>query len=129
MVVPVPEANGGRILVVDDDPMVRTFVVFALEDANYDVVEASDGAEALELIAGTAAFDALVTDIRMPNVDGWTLAERARELRPDLPVLYVSGWTDVDPRPVQGSKALGKPFSGPQLVTQVRSLLAQSTLQ
>ena len=107
--------SGKRILVVDDEAFVRYTVADEFEHAGCSVVEAADGAEALTALAAGDAFDLMVTDIRMPGFDGWTLAERARELWPALPVLYVSGFSGVDPRPVPGGEFLSKPFLPAQL--------------
>lgn len=107
--------SGKRVLVVDDEAFVRYTVADELEHAGCSVVEAADGAEALDVLAAGDPFDLMVTDIRMPGFDGWTLAERARELRPGLPVLYVSGFSGVDPRPVPGGEFLSKPFLPAQL--------------
>src|SRR3712207_1744297 len=108
--------DGRRVLVADDEPMVRFMIVDELEHQGCRVEEAADGEEALKAIERGQPFDLIVTDVRMPRLDGWTLAERARDLRPDLPVLYVTGYTDVEARPVPGAEVLGKPFRPTQLV-------------
>ena len=87
------------------------------------VIEAADGVAALDRLRSGDAFDLLVTDIRMPHLDGWTLAERARALRPELPILCVTGWSDVAPRPVAGSEVLGKPFRTADLIPAAARLL------
>jgi CheY-like chemotaxis protein len=65
----------------------------------------------------------MVTDVRMPRMDGWTLAEQARELRPDLPVVYITGYSD-ELRPVQGATVLAKPFRPANLLAAAGRLLA-----
>lgn len=117
------DLRGKRILVAEDEAMIRLVLVEEFESAGSAVSEASNGAAALDLLRGEAAFDLLVTDIRMPHLDGWTLAEQARALRPDLPVLYVTGWSDVEPRPVAGGEVLGKPFRTAELVPAAARLL------
>ena len=117
------ELHGKRILVADDDAMVRFILTDELELAGCTVTDAVDGEAALTILSGGAEFDLLVTDIRMPKLDGWTLAEQARQLRPNLPVLYVTGWSDVDPRAVPGSEVLSKPFRPAQLVMAAARLL------
>jgi CheY-like chemotaxis protein len=107
--------SGKRVLIVDDEPFIRYTVADELEHAGWLVVEAADGAEAIDVLETGDAIDLMVTDIRMPGFDGWTLAERARELRPGLPILYVSGFSGVDPRPVPGGEFLPKPFLPAQL--------------
>ena len=87
--------------------MVRQLQVDLLEDAGCIVTEACDGADALSKLAGTSV-DLLLTDIRMPQLDGWTLAERARALWPTLPVSgelenYVTLATGSHPQRTDGS--------------------------
>lgn len=76
-----------RILVVEDDPLVREFVVEALRDQGYHVIHAANGEEALSWCRQRVA-DVLVTDIQLPGtIGGWQIAERCREHDPDLPVI------------------------------------------
>lgn len=91
-----------RILLVEDDPLVREPVVEALREEGYDVIHASNGEEALAWCKRRVA-DVLITDIRLPGqVDGWQIAERCREHDPDLPVIYATGFSPVQPyRPRQ----------------------------
>jgi CheY-like chemotaxis protein len=104
------EATRKRALVVDDEEMVREIVVWALEDMGFDVVGASSGDQAVDLL-GRDAIDLLLTDIRMPGgIDGWTLAEKARAVMPDLPVIYVSGYSHEPPRMTKGSVFVQKPL-------------------
>lgn len=112
-----------RVLVVEDEVLVRFVTIATLEDAGYSVIEASDGTEALQALAG-ADVALLVTDVRMPHLDGWTLAERARELHPKLAVLYMTGWSDAEPRPVPGSSVLSKPVMPERLIEAAERLLA-----
>ena|SRR3712207_5794573 len=116
--------SGRRVLVVEDDAMVRFMLVDEFEHQGCRVDEAADGAEALEAVSGEGAFDLMITDIRMPRLDGWTLAERARELRPELPVIYVTGFTDVAARPVPGGTVIGKPFRPSDLVAAAERMIA-----
>jgi CheY-like chemotaxis protein len=111
-----------RILVVEDDPLVRELVVEALREEGFDVIHARDGEEALEWCRRLVA-DALVTDVRLPGkVDGWQIAERCREHDPDLPVIYATGYSPVQPRPVPGSRFLQKPYNPDQIVQAVRQM-------
>jgi CheY-like chemotaxis protein len=99
-----------RVLVVEDEDMVREIVTWAIEDLGFDVVGASSGEEAVGLL-GSADVDLLLTDIRMPGaVDGWTLGERARAVMPDLPIIYVSGYSHEPPRMLARSVFLQKPL-------------------
>jgi CheY-like chemotaxis protein len=99
-----------RVLVVEDEEMVREIVVWLLEDMGFEVVGASSGDQAVGLF-GKDAIDLLLTDIRMPGgIDGWTLAEKARALMPDLPIIYVSGYSHEPPRMTKGSIFVQKPL-------------------
>jgi CheY-like chemotaxis protein len=114
-----------RALVADDEPFVRMLMVETLEDAGYHVLEACDGVEALRLINDPDNIDLVVTDLNMPGCDGAEVAKRARERHPTVPVLFVSGRSDLiaasgAPAPY-GS--LPKPFTMTELERAVGSLL------
>ncbi|QQO16858.1 response regulator [Bradyrhizobium diazoefficiens] len=110
------------VLLVEDDPLIREFVVEALREAGYHVIHASTGEEALAWCKRHAA-DVLGTDIRLPGeVDGWQIAERCREHDPDLPVIYATGFSPTTPRPVPGSRTLRKPFHPDEIVRMVKEL-------
>jgi CheY-like chemotaxis protein len=87
------EPSRSRILVVEDEPSVREVVLAILSDT-YDVVAASNGMEALGLLTEDGGFDLLFTDIVMPHLNGFELAREAKRLRPDLQVLYGSGFAE-----------------------------------
>jgi DNA-binding response OmpR family regulator len=113
-----------RVLVVEDDPLIREFVVEALREEGFDVIHAADGEQALAW-CGRRAADVLVTDVRLPGkVDGWQIAERCREHHPELPVIYTTGFSPVAPRPVAGSLLLQKPFHPDEIVRAVRQVTA-----
>ncbi len=81
-----------RILLAEDEMLIRELAAEDLEEAGYEVVTTATGDEALALLEGGTRFDVLFTDIRMPGqVDGLELARRARTLLPDLPVIYATG--------------------------------------
>ena len=111
-----------RILVVEDDPLIREFVVEALRDEGHFVIHAANGEQALEWCRKRIA-DVLITDIRLPGeVDGWKIAECCREFDPDLPVIYATGYSPVDARPVPGSLCLRKPYHPADMVRAVQDL-------
>ena len=118
-----------RILVVDDDEDVLDLAVLVLEDQGFDIVQARSGAEALELLAHDPAIALLFTDVMMPGMDGFTLAERARTARPDLKVLYTTGYsrilTDAPDRRIFG-KIVGKPWRPEQLRAEIDEALRQA---
>ncbi|MDB5644213.1 MAG: response regulator receiver protein [Hyphomicrobiales bacterium] len=120
------EANP-LILVVEDEEIVREIVCLDLAEAGFAVLEAASGDEAIVLLrnrsAGEDAVDLLFTDIRMPGtLDGWTLAEQARDLAPGLGVIYASGHITRPERAVPGSIFLSKPYRTANLLESLRRL-------
>jgi CheY-like chemotaxis protein len=96
--------------------------VEALEYGGFDVIQAATGEEALQHCRDAIA-DILFTDIRLPGtVTGGDIAEHCRERKPDLSVIYATGYTHVEPRPVPGSLLFQKPYHPAQVVTAIRSL-------
>ncbi|MEX3016379.1 hybrid sensor histidine kinase/response regulator [Gymnodinialimonas hymeniacidonis] len=91
---PVAQGNGETILVVEDEFMLLSMMTDLLEKLDYDVVTASSGQEALEKIEAGEHIDLLLTDVVMPGkLGGFELARLSREIQPDLPVVYMSGYT------------------------------------
>jgi two-component system cell cycle sensor histidine kinase/response regulator CckA len=112
-----------RILVVDDELIVRSWIARLLREEGYAVEIATDGAEALRLAQETPdEFDLVVTDVRMPQMDGWQLGRRVREEWPGLPVLYISGY-DVHQSAPGPHAFLRKPFEADDLLRRVAELL------
>ncbi|QOZ32835.1 response regulator [Bradyrhizobium sp. CCBAU 53421] len=110
------------ILVVEDDPLVREFVVETLREESYHVIPAADGEEALKWCRQRIA-NLLITDVKLSGpFDGWQVAELCRELDPQLPVVYATGFSPVSPRPVPGSLVLQKPYHPDELINAVRKL-------
>jgi len=99
------------ILLVEDEPLLREVTSEDLQDLGFDTECARDGEEAIEFLDSEQSFVALITDIRMPGpCDGWQLAERARAKRPGIPVIYLSGYSDDGPEPVEGAVYVRKPY-------------------
>lgn len=84
-----------RVLVIDDDPFVRRFLAAALEAEGYVVTTADDGAPGLDLLRDNA-FEVVISDIQMPGVDGLSLIAALKEVKPDLPIVVLSGTKELD---------------------------------
>ncbi|HEY0646972.1 CHASE3 domain-containing protein [Phenylobacterium sp.] len=130
----LPHAKDGEIvLVVEDDERVRHLSVDALRELGYTVVQASDAAQALTVLALQPRVDLLFTDVVMPDLDGRRLADRAREARPDLKVLYTTGYTRnaiVHNGMLDADVAfIAKPFTIEQIAQKVRQVLDAAPAQ
>ena len=113
------------ILVVDDDVSMLTLTATILRRVGHQVLTARDGLEALEALNENPGIALLLTDIKMPRIDGFKLADMAKVHHPDLKVLYVTGFADdVSTKPgVHHGKILEKPYVPQQLREEVRLLL------
>jgi|SRR6476469_7114003 CheY-like chemotaxis protein len=118
------------VLVVEDEQLLREMVEPALADAGYSVLLAHNGSEALKYLeereSEEAALRALVTDVQLgPGPSGWEIAKRARELHPEIPVVYVTGAAAAEwpSKGVPNSLIIQKPFAPAQVVTAVSQLL------
>ena len=124
---PPESLNGERILIVEDRDVVRELARDVLEASGFDVVAVAGGREALEEVAAGVPFDLLLTDVVMPEMSGPDLAVELRAGRPELPVLYMSGYTDdvLGAQEISQTRTafLRKPFGNAELVTAVRVLL------
>ena len=112
------------ILVVEDEPDLRLFVSQALAQEGFKVIEAESGPEALIILQENPNIHLLFTDITMPGgIDGFELAHRAKQLRPDLRVIYTTGYVKELPWGQHGvgyGPMLPKPFRNENLVAEVR---------
>ncbi len=121
--LPHPGGSRGRVLVVDDEPIVLMFIARLLEEAGYQVETAMNGVEGLRMAEDNPAmFDLVITDIRMPALDGWELGRRLGQRRRSLPVLYVSGY-DLEQSAPNPARFLRKPFEPAELLERVAGLL------
>jgi PAS domain S-box-containing protein len=133
-VTPVPQVVVGRgpdtgvetILLVEDEEAIRRFLERTLGQLGYTVRSAATGDEALDLVAVKGLVpDLLVTDVQMPGIQGPDLARRLRALRPGLPTLFISGYSEelVDRAEGDTARVLEKPFDGESLAAAVREAL------
>jgi CheY-like chemotaxis protein len=114
------------VLVVEDEPLLRMIAVEVLRDAGYDVLEAGDGMEALEVLRQSTA-DLLMTDIQMPRMNGYQLVEVAMARWPQMRILLVTGYARETVPPSIASAALHtlqKPFEIDRLPKLIGTLLA-----
>lgn len=120
-------SSPARILVVEDDPSIRETIVELLQEDGYAVDSASNGAEALERLAGDAAPSLILLDLMMPVMDGWTFrsAQRRDPRLAEIPVLVISAGHGADTRSVSAlgvSGFLPKPFDVDTLMENVHRL-------
>ena len=133
LLMPVEKTdNFETVLVVEDEDIVRDLVCEVLEDQGYDVMCARDGLEALNMAeAFDGAIHLLVTDVIMPHMNGHELAGKLSQLRPDMKILYVSGYSDneigdhglLDPR----YELLQKPFTPQTLARKIREVIREGS--
>jgi len=124
-----PRGQGETILIVEDDTTVRLIMSDALKDLGYEVLEASDARPAIPLLQSERRIDLMVSDVVLPHIDGKKLAEIARAARPDLRILFVTGYAQnaafrgdfLDP----GMDMLTKPFALDALAARVRMLIEE----
>jgi DNA-binding NtrC family response regulator len=113
------------ILVAEDETMLRVIAVEMLQDAGFEVFEAGDGVEALELLKVNPQIALLISDIKMPRMDGYALVEAGLAFRPDLKVLLMTGYSQVPPQVLKAREIqiLHKPFN----LERLCALAAQMT--
>jgi two-component system cell cycle sensor histidine kinase/response regulator CckA len=122
--------GAGTVLLVEDEDPVRLFSARALRNKGYKVIEAKSGEQALEEIAkvGAESFDLLITDVVMPRMDGPALIKEVRAIRPDMKVIFISGYTEDAFRKRLGDESsihfLPKPFSLKQLAGKVKEVIS-----
>ncbi|MBF9196253.1 response regulator [Microvirga sp. BT290] len=113
-----------RILLVDDDAEVRTVTAAYLNEMGHRVVEAADGSSALDILKTDDQLDVLIADFAMPGMTGIELADKAREARPGLGIMVVTGYADPKRVP-DGYLMLHKPFTRADLAVKVREAAGQ----
>ena len=118
---------GGTLLLVEDEDMVRAVAERALVRAGYTVTTAADGEEGLAAIAnGDTEFDLIVSDVVMPTMDGPAMARAIRKVKPDIPILFMSGYAEEQLRndiDIADMHFIPKPFSVQQINAKVSEVL------
>jgi signal transduction histidine kinase len=124
----LPFANAGEcVLIVEDDPAVRVLVSQVLSELGYAFVEAGDADSALPIIESSQRIDLMISDVGLPGMNGRQLAEIGRQIRPDLRVLFITGYAEhaavrggfLDP----GMQLITKPFTFDLLTAKVREMI------
>lgn len=120
------------LLLVEDEELIQQLLEDALDDAGFELITAADGAAGVsQLDARSADIAALITDVNLGHsLTGWEVARHARELRPAMPVIYITGdsggeWAAYG---VPDSIVISKPFAPAQVVTAVATLLNKATI-
>jgi two-component system, cell cycle sensor histidine kinase and response regulator CckA len=115
--------GSGTVLLVEDEPMVRSVAERALTRHGYTVITADNGEDALEILAKNEPIDLLISDVVMPGMDGPTMVREARESRPELKILFMSGYAEEQLRKsidIDNVNFLPKPFSVTELAEAAR---------
>ena len=118
--------GSGTILVVEDEDMVRAVAERALTRQGYSVVTAQDGEDALDIVKENRSFDLILSDVVMPGMDGPAMARELRNIIPDVPILFMSGYAEEQLRKsidIEQVHFLPKPFAVQQLADAVRVIL------
>ena len=127
---PVHFARAGEVVVVvDDEPVVRGLIVEVLSELGYQALEAVDGPSGLALLERAPRVDLLITDIGLPGMNGRQMVDAARVRRPDLKVLFMTGYAENAAAPSgfldPGMSMLTKPFAMEALASRIRTILSQ----
>ena len=121
-------ATGETVLVVEDEPVVRAVIVEMLGEQGYQTLEAIDGPSGLRILRANARIDLLVTDVGLPGMNGRQLADQARETRPDLKVLFITGYAESvaisDGFLQPGMEMITKPFDLDNLSQRIRAMVS-----
>lgn len=113
------------VLVIDDDDLVRAAIEEMLDHLGFAPVGVEGGEQALQCLQAMPRLDLLVTDIMMPGMDGWTAAERVREVHADVPIVYLTGYYDLKVRrPLGRSILMLKPVVLDDLEKALKELAA-----
>ena len=123
-----PISDGEVVLVIDDEPTIRMLISDVLEEHGYAVVEASDGPSGMRILQSGSRIDLLITDVGLPNgMNGRQVADAARQLRPELKVLFITGYAQNavigNHRLDKGMQVIAKPFEMDVLARRIREIV------
>ncbi len=112
------------ILFVDDEELILSLGKIMLEKAGYNVLTASGGREAYKLVENyESEIDLLICDLVMPDISGTETVEKIHKLKPDIPVLYISGFAEKELDRAADHEILGKPFKSTELIARISDIL------
>jgi CheY-like chemotaxis protein len=118
---------GETVLVVEDEPVVRAVMIEMLQDEGYRVLEAIDGPSGLRVLRDAARISLLITDVGLPGMNGRQLADQARETRPDLKILFITGYAESVAMAkgflLPGMELITKPFDLNDLSRRIRAMV------
>jgi PAS domain S-box-containing protein len=121
-------ATGETVLVVEDEPVVRGVILEILHDQGYRTLEAADGPSGLRILRNDKRIDLLITDVGLPGMNGRQLADQARETRPDLKILFITGYAEsvaiADGFLQPGMEMITKPFELDVLSRRIRAMIS-----
>uniref|UniRef100_B0T3W1 histidine kinase n=1 Tax=Caulobacter sp. (strain K31) TaxID=366602 RepID=B0T3W1_CAUSK len=127
-----PTGTGETVLVIEDDPGVRLLVMQVLEELGYRGIETADGRQAVPILESSRHIDLLISDVGLPGLNGRQLAEIARERRPNLPILFMTGYAkqaaDQAAFLEGGMEIISKPFAIEQLGRRIGEILQRGGL-
>ena len=123
-------APGSTVLIVEDEQRIREMIAGLLNEQGYSVMQAEDGPSGLQIVQSSVRMDLLLTDVGLPGLNGRQLADAARTSRPDLPVLFITGYAgsalaEIDL--ADGMQVLRKPFALDILSARVRAMISLSS--
>jgi PAS domain S-box-containing protein len=123
--------DGEVVLLVEDEPVVRGLIMEVLADLGYNAIEADDGPTGLSILQSQKRIDLLVTDIGLPGLNGRQIADAARKSRPDLKVLFMTGYAENAAMASgfleDGMEMITKPFAMDALATRIREIISGGT--
>ena len=124
-----PEGHGQTVLLVEDDPSVRILVREVLEELSYRAIEAEEGNAALEALRSSRKIDLMISDVGLPGINGRQLAEAARQLRPELSILFITGYAENAAIRAEflgaNMSMITKPFALDTLANKIAELMAR----
>ena len=121
-------ATGETVLVIEDEPVVRGVILEMLDEQGYRTLEAIDGPSGLKILRSNQRIDLLVTDVGLPGMNGRQVADQARESRPDLKILFITGYAEsvaiADGFLQPGMEMITKPFDLDHLAQRIRAMIS-----